>query len=70
MALTLEQLQTKRDALISRLASLEKRITAGDRTVEYDLTAAKAALELLDKEIAAISPSTAKRYSFNAFSKG
>ena len=68
MAMTLEALQTQREQLITRVASLQKRITAGDRTVEYDLTAARMALEMLDKEISSLSPT--KRYSFNAFSKG
>lgn len=68
MALTAEELATMRDDLIRKVASLQKRVTAGDRTVEHDLNAAKFALDLLDKEIA--SGTTAKRYSFNAFSKG
>jgi hypothetical protein len=66
--MTLEELQAKRAAIIDRLASLERRITAGDRTVEYDLNAAKHALEVIDTEIA--KAGNVKRYSFASFRKG
>lgn len=70
MALTVEEMQTMRDDLIRKVASLTKRVTAGDRTVENDLTAAKMALDLLDKEIDAQAETPVRRYSFNQFSKG
>jgi len=49
---TLDELKTRRDALIGRVTALTSRVTFGDRTVQYDLTQAKTALELIDREIA------------------
>ncbi|MBF0137476.1 MAG: hypothetical protein HQL65_14660 [Magnetococcales bacterium] len=48
---TIIELQIRRDRLLERLESLQKRVTHGDKTVEYDLTQAKTALELLDREM-------------------
>ena len=50
---SLTELETQRSKLILRLTSLRKRVTAGDRTVEYDLTQAEKALAILDREISA-----------------
>lgn len=49
---TLDDLVARRDTLLERITSLQKRVTYGDRTVEYDQEQAKAALNLLDAEIA------------------
>ncbi|OSM07667.1 phage head-tail joining protein [Magnetofaba australis] len=49
---TTSELQIRRDRLLERLESLQKRVTHGDKTVEYDLTQVKNALDLLDREIA------------------
>ena len=48
---TLSELTSRRDRLLERLESLQKRVTHGDKTVEYDLTLARNALDLLDREI-------------------
>lgn len=65
---TIEERQAERDALIKRISSLTSRVTSGDQTVQYDLQAARHALEILDGEIARLSDK--KRYSFAAFRKG
>ncbi len=48
---TTSELNIRRDRLLERLESLQKRVTHGDRTVEYDLTQVRNALDLLDREI-------------------
>ena len=45
------ELQNRRNRLLTRLESLQKRVTHGDKTVEYDLTQVRDALDLLDREI-------------------
>jgi len=50
---TLSELEAQRNGLIRRLTGLRKRVTTGDRTVEYDLGQAEKALGILDREIAA-----------------
>ena len=47
----LMELQTRRDRLLTRLESLQKRVSHGDKTVEFDLTQVQTALDLLDREI-------------------
>lgn len=49
---SLTDLQRQRDGLVSRIAALTSRVSFGDRTVQYDLTQAKTALDILDREIA------------------
>lgn len=49
---TTEELQIRRDRLLKRMESMQKRVTHGDKTVEYDLTQVTNALNLLDREIA------------------
>jgi hypothetical protein len=49
---TIAELQIRRDRLLERLESLQRRVSHGDKTVEYDLTMAKTALELLEREMA------------------
>ena len=49
---TSDELQIRRDRLMERLESLQKRVTHGDKSVEYDLTQGRAALDLLEKELA------------------
>ncbi len=34
---TISELKIRRDKLLERLESLQKRVTHGDKTVEYDL---------------------------------
>ncbi|MBF0449122.1 MAG: hypothetical protein HQL67_13090 [Magnetococcales bacterium] len=48
---TITELQDRRDRLLVRLESLQKRVTHGDKTVEYDLTQMRNALDILDREI-------------------
>lgn len=49
---TLDELKTRRDTLIGRITALTSRVSVGDRTVQYDLTQAGKALEVIDREIA------------------
>ena len=49
---TLSELNLRRDRLLERLESLQRRVTHGGKTVEYDLTQVRNALDLLDREIA------------------
>nr|CRH06143.1 Conserved protein of unknown function [Candidatus Magnetococcus massalia] len=49
---TVTELQIRRDKLLERLESLQTRVSHGDKTVQYDLTQAREALDLLDREIA------------------
>nr|CRH06040.1 conserved protein of unknown function [Candidatus Magnetococcus massalia] len=49
---TVTELQIRRDKLLERLESLQTRVSYGDKTVQYDLTQAREALDLLDREIA------------------
>jgi len=58
---TLVELQTRRDGLIKRVTDLTTRVTAGDRTVEYDLTQAEKALRIIDGEIAKAKAEAAPR---------
>jgi hypothetical protein len=48
---TISELNIRRDKLMERLESLQKRVTHGDKTVEYDLTQVRDSLDLLDREI-------------------
>jgi hypothetical protein len=48
---TITELQDRRDRLLARLESLQKRVTHGDKTVEFDLDQARIALDILDREI-------------------
>lgn len=48
---TLAELQLRRDRLLERLESLQRRVQHGDKVLEFDLTQAKTALELLEREI-------------------
>lgn len=51
--MTLEELETKRDALLSSIASATKRLQNGDQTIEYqDVQQMERALRTLDAEIA------------------
>ena len=47
----LTDLQFRRNRILERLESLQKRVTHGDKSVEYDLTQARTALDILDREI-------------------
>ncbi|MBF0160336.1 MAG: hypothetical protein HQL58_12525 [Magnetococcales bacterium] len=51
---TLDELTLRRDRLLERLESLQRRVTHGDRTVEYDLTQARSVLDLLEREMARV----------------
>lgn len=52
---TVEELKARREALVLRRESLTRRVSAGDRQVEYDLTVVNSALAELDSQIAAAS---------------
>ncbi|MBF0181332.1 MAG: hypothetical protein HQM03_15020 [Magnetococcales bacterium] len=52
---TLSELQIRRDRLLEKLESLQRRITHGDKSIEFDLTQARTALDLLEREIARAS---------------
>lgn len=49
---TISELQIRRDRLLERLESLQRRVTHGDKSVEFDLTQARTALDLLEREMA------------------
>ena len=51
MSATLAQLQERKDQLLLRMESLQKRVTHGDKSVEYDLSLAWQALQNLNREI-------------------
>ena len=48
---TITELQDRRNRLLIRLESLQKRVSHGDKTVEFDLDQVSNALDLLDREI-------------------
>lgn len=58
---TLDELKTRRDALIVKRESLVARVSEGDRTVQYDLNQAKDALAELDKQIAGAAGTPGRR---------
>ena len=47
----ISELHARRDRLLIRLESLQKRVSHGDKTIEFDLDQARTALDLLDREI-------------------
>ncbi|MBF0309823.1 MAG: hypothetical protein HQL56_09870 [Magnetococcales bacterium] len=49
---TFAELQLRRDRLLERLESLQRRISHGDKVLEFDLTQARTVLELLEREMA------------------
>ncbi|MBF0213043.1 MAG: hypothetical protein HQM00_05685 [Magnetococcales bacterium] len=59
---TLSDLQIRRDSLIKQMASLQKRVTHGDKSVEFDLTQASTALSMLDREISRASEARVARH--------
>ena len=59
MAISLADLQEKRDALVTAITSGMTELTNGDKTIRYQsITQMKEALSLLDSEIAAVEAST------------
>jgi hypothetical protein len=51
--MTTAELQTKRDALVGRIADAVKSITTGDKSVTYaDIAGMEKALAILDGELA------------------
>ena len=57
--MTLEQLNTKRDELIAKIAAAERRLQAGDTSIEYfDISSMQRSLTVIDSEIAKKSGST------------
>lgn len=48
---SLAQLQERKDQLLLRMESMQKRVTHGDKSVEYDLSVAAQALQNLNREI-------------------
>lgn len=54
--MTTAELQAQRDALILRIAKANKRLAAGDTSVEYqDVSQMQRALAVLDAEIVRVS---------------
>ena len=49
---TVEELNLRRSALLERIESLQKRVTHGEDSIEYDLSQARFAMGLLEREIA------------------
>jgi hypothetical protein len=56
MALTAEQLQTKRDALISQIAQATESLRKGDKAITYQsIEQMRLALSVLDGEISRVT---------------
>ena len=71
MALTVEQLQAKRDALVSRIADGTKSQSIGDKSITYsDITELQKSLAILDSEIAAASTTRTNRCVLIQYSNG
>ena len=69
--MTLADLQTKRDALVSAIAAGTTELTSGDKTIRYQsIEQMQIALAVLDKEIANATGSTRIRTTLAQFSKG
>jgi len=51
---TTTELNLRRDRLLARLESLQKRVSYGDRSIEYDLELAEKAISRLDREISRV----------------
>lgn len=61
--MTLAELQTKRDALLSSIANAHKQLQKGDKSITFqDVDQMNKALAILDREIAAAGGSTARTY--------
>lgn len=67
--MTISELQTKRDALISAMATGVLRVRVGEIETEYQSIAEmRSALSVLNSEIAAITaPTVSTRYSTTGF---
>lgn len=62
MALTTQQLEAKRDALISAIAAGVTEISVGDKTVRYQsISEMRSALAVVESEMSLVSTSTTKR---------
>lgn len=71
MALTIEQLNAKREALVARIADAVKSTTSGDKSVTYaDIDGMERALSILDGEIAASSSTRTSRVVLVQHSNG
>lgn len=69
--MTLAELQTKRDALVGRIADAVKSITTGDKSVTYaDIAGMEKALSILDGEIASSSGTRTNRVLLVQHSNG
>jgi len=71
MAFTVEQLQTKRDALFARIADGVKAQSMGDKSITFaDIQQMERALSILDNEIASLSSTRSGRVVLVQYSKG
>ena len=69
--MTLADLQTKRDELVSAIAGGKTELTSGDKTIRYQsVEQMQLALATLDKEIAIASGTSRIRTTLVQFSKG
>jgi hypothetical protein len=69
--MTAEELQTKRDALISKIAAATRSLQTGDTSITYQsIEAMQLALATLDSEIASASGSAITRTTYGGFSRG
>lgn len=61
--MTQAELQTKRDALISKIAAATRRLQSGDQSIEYqDIEQMQRSLGVLDAEIARVSGTATARW--------
>lgn len=57
--MTLEELQTRRDTLLTSIANAHKQLTKGDKSVTFqDISAMEKALAIIDSEIDKASGTT------------
>lgn len=62
MALTQSQLETKRDALISQMATATERLQSGDKSVSFQsIQQMERALAVLDGELARVTGTAPSR---------
>jgi hypothetical protein len=69
--MTLEELQTKRDSLIGRIADAVKAQTMGDKSITFqDIDQMQKSLAILDNEIASASSTRSSRVLLVQYSNG
>jgi hypothetical protein len=69
--MTIPELQALRDELVKAIAAGLLELTSGDKTIRYQSTEQmRAALAVIDNELAKVSGSGTSRSTFTQFSRG